>query len=168
MKKKIDYNFSLPYLIDARILTSLVDANWLIGFIFDVRWLGRKSHIIKMPNRIKTSSCIPKIYNKQQDKTLVLTFSYISTNLRSHLWGTKSSKQGRCYLVLLKVQYRSSRFWILWKTLSLDFRPKDKRIILNSKNVYNLLIWNKQNLLWLNLKRCCRKKFKSLKQNFAK
>ena len=53
---------------------------------------------------------------------------------------TKSSKQGGCYLVLLKVQYRSSHFWILWKTLSLDYRPKGKRIILKSKNLYNLLI----------------------------
>ena len=53
---------------------------------------------------------------------------------------TKSSKQGDCYLVLLKVQFRSNHFWILWKTLSLDYRPKGKRIILKSKNLYNLLI----------------------------
>ena len=47
----------------------------------------------------------------------------------------KSSKQGGCYLVLLKVQYRSSHFWILWKTLPLDYRPKGKRIILKSNNL---------------------------------
>ena len=60
-KQNIDYSSSLPYLIDGRILTSLVDANWLIGFIFDVKWLGRKSHIIKTLNRIKTPSRIRKI-----------------------------------------------------------------------------------------------------------
>ena len=48
---------------------------------------------------------------------------------------TKSSKQGGCYLVLLKVQYRSSHFWIIWKTLSLDYRPEGERIILKSKNL---------------------------------
>ena len=35
-KKNIDYSSSLPYLIDA---------NWLIGFIFCVKWLGRKSQL---------------------------------------------------------------------------------------------------------------------------
>ena len=44
---------------------------------------------------------------------------------------TKSSKQDGCYLVLLKVQYRSSHFWILWKTLSLDYQPEGKIIISN-------------------------------------
>ena len=53
---------------------------------------------------------------------------------------TKSSKQGGCYFVLLKVQYRSSHYWNLWKTLSLDYWPKGKKIILKSKNLYNLLI----------------------------
>ena len=33
---KIDYSSSRPYLIDA---------NWLIGFIFRVKWLGRKSQL---------------------------------------------------------------------------------------------------------------------------
>ena len=51
----------------------------------------------------------------------------------------KSSKQGGCYLVLLTVQYRSSHFSILWKTLSLDYRLKGKTIVLKSKNLYNLL-----------------------------
>ena len=36
MKKNIDYSSSLPYLIDI---------NWLIGFIFPVRWLERKSQL---------------------------------------------------------------------------------------------------------------------------
>ena len=53
---------------------------------------------------------------------------------------TKSSKQGGCYLVSLKVQYRSSHFWILLTILSIDYRPKGKIIILKSKNLYNLLI----------------------------
>ena len=53
---------------------------------------------------------------------------------------TKNSKQGGCYLVLLTVQCRSSHFSILWKTLSLDYQLKGKRIILKSKNLYNLLI----------------------------
>ena len=53
---------------------------------------------------------------------------------------TKISKQDGFYLVLLKVQYRSSHFWILWKTLSPDYQPKGKRIIFKSKNLYNLLI----------------------------
>ena len=53
---------------------------------------------------------------------------------------TKSSKQGGCYLVLLIVQYRSSHFSILRKTLSLDYRLKGKITILKSKNLYNLLI----------------------------
>ena len=44
---------------------------------------------------------------------------------------TKSSKQDGCYLVLLKVQYRSSHFWILWKTLSLTYRPEGNIIISN-------------------------------------
>ena len=40
---------------------------------------------------------------------------------------TKSSKQDGCYLVLLKVL--NSEFWILWKTLSLDYQPEGKIII---------------------------------------
>ena len=36
---------------------------------------------------------------------------------------------------VLKVQYRSSHFWIIWKTLSLDYRPEGERIILKSKNL---------------------------------
>ena len=36
MKKNINYSSSLPYLIDA---------NWLIGFIFRVKWLGKKSQL---------------------------------------------------------------------------------------------------------------------------
>ena len=52
---------------------------------------------------------------------------------------TKSSKQDGCYLVLLKVQHRSSHFLILWKTMSVDYQPKGKRIILKSRNLYNLL-----------------------------
>ena len=44
---------------------------------------------------------------------------------------TKNIKQDGCYLVLLKVQYRSSHFRILWKTLSLDYRPEGKIIISN-------------------------------------
>ena len=51
----------------------------------------------------------------------------------------KSSKQGGCYLVLLKPQYRSSHFWILWKTVTW-LSTKGKRIILKSKNFYDLLI----------------------------
>ena len=43
----------------------------------------------------------------------------------------KSIKEDGCYSVLLKVQYRRSHFWILWKTLSLDHQPEDKRIISN-------------------------------------
>ena len=40
-----------------------------------------------------------------------------------------ANKMVATYLVLLKVQYRSSHFWILWKTLPLDYRPKGKRMI---------------------------------------
>ena len=41
----------------------------------------------------------------------------------------------------LKVQYRSSHFWILWKTLSLDFWPKAK----NNFRIGELIQLSKKN-----------------------
>ena len=77
-------------------------------------------------------------YDWENNKKIYKKVDYRFFGKRSYF--TKSSKQGGCYLVLLKVQHRSSHFWILWKTLLLDYRPKGKRIILKSKNLYNLLI----------------------------
>ena len=54
---------------------------------------------------------------------------FITWTLGKRSCFTKSSKQDGCCLVLLKVQYRSSHFWILWKTLSLDYRPEGTLII---------------------------------------
>ena len=115
-KNNVDYNSSLPYLIDA---------NWLIAFIFCVKRLGKK--------KLAVNKWVTLIIRKSIKKFITWFFWKRSCF-------TKSSKQGGCYLVLLKVKYRSSHFWILWKTLSLDYRPKGKRIILKSKNFYNLLI----------------------------
>ena len=60
MKKNIDYSFSLRYLIDARILTSLVDANWLIGFIFDVKVTRKKKSYNKNAKSNKDIFLYPK------------------------------------------------------------------------------------------------------------
>ena len=80
--------------------------------------------------------------NKKIYKKNVITWFFgIGSSFR------KSSKQGGCYLVLLKVQYKSSHAWILSKTLSLDCRPKSKAILLKSNNLYNLYKTNKN---------CCR------------
>ena len=55
-------------------------------------------------------------------------------SIRKEVVLQKNSKQDGCYLVLLKVQYRSSHFRILWKTLSPDYRPEGKIIISNLRN----------------------------------
>ena len=70
----------------------------------------------------RVTFAIGEIRRKSIKKLIIWTFGKRSGFI-------KSSKQDGCYLVLLQVQYRSSHFWILWKTLSFDYRPKGKRMI---------------------------------------
>ena len=111
-------------------LTSLLNWCQLVNWLYISCKVTRKK--ISAVNKSVTPM-IGKIIRKSIKKFFTWFFGKISCF-------TKSSKQGRCYLVSLKVQYRSSHFWILWKTLLLDYRPKGKRIILKSKNLYNSLI----------------------------
>ena len=85
-------------------------------------------------------------YSSSLPYLIVVNWLYISCKVFILFKVTKkknsadSSKQDDCYIVLLKVQYRSSHFWIFWKALSLDYWPRGKKIIFKSKNLYNLLI----------------------------
>ena len=54
---------------------------------------------------------IGKIIKKSIKKLIAWTFGKRSCFI-------KSSKGDGCYSVLLKVQYRSTHFWILWKTVT--------------------------------------------------
>ena len=60
MKKNIYQLQFLTPLIDARILTSLVDAIWLVGFMFNVKWLGRKKSCGKNAKPNKDIFLYPK------------------------------------------------------------------------------------------------------------
>ena len=86
-KKNIDYSSSFPYLIDINWLIGLL-VNWLIGYISCK--VTRRKNSYDWENK--------KIYKK----FITWTFGKISCF-------TKSSKQDRCYLVLLKVQYESAK-----------------------------------------------------------
>ena len=55
-----------------------------------------------------------------------VNWPYISCKVTKK--SSESNKQDDCYLVLLKVQYGSSHFWIFLKALSLDYWPKAKEL----------------------------------------
>ena len=113
-----------------KFLTSLFNCYQLVNWLYISCKVTRKK---KSAVNKWVTLMIGKIIRKSIKKFITWFFGKRSCF-------TKSSKQGGCYLVLLKVQYRSSHFWIFWKTLSLDYWPKGKRIILKSKKLYNSLI----------------------------
>ena len=127
--KKINW-FYISCKVTIQFLTSLLNWCQLVNWLYISFKVTRKK---KSAVNEHVTLMIGKIIRKSIKKFITWSFGKRSCF-------TKRSKQGGCYLVLLKVEYRSSHFWILWKTLSLDCRPKGKRIILKSKNLYNLLI----------------------------
>ena len=132
MKKNIyiDHSSSLPYLIDINHLL----VNWLIEYI-SCKVIRKKK---AAANKWLTLT-IGKIKRKSIKKFIYMNFG------KNKLF-YKSSKQDGCYLVLLRVQYRSSHFWIVWKTLSLHHRPEGKRIISNLR-IYTTY-WYKTKKNW--------------------
>ena len=93
-----------------------------------------------MSNSYDWEENLRKIHIKSKRKS---TKKFIPWTFGKRSCFTKSSKQ-----------YRSSHFWILWKTLSLDYRAEDKIITINLRTYTAYYILTKFEKL--------------LKQNFAK
>ena len=86
-------------------------------------------------------------YSSSLPYLIDVNWLHISCNVTKKKKLAESSKQDDCYLVLLKVQYRSSHFWIFWKALSLDYRPKGKFLNLRTYTTY----WYKTKKNWFRI-----------------